>query len=487
MATTGTEILVVGLDAADSGLVRQLMAEGRMPNVARLAEGGSMVSVPSDEDGTDFDIWPRLISGSLALDVFGFWLWDPQAMETVPFDTAPMKPFWTDLLAAGIDVGLLDVPFAPHQVTESGFSVSGWGPHDDTSAGVRSHPRSVGSIVGHVPDHPFRPRPPIPSHPRDVEGLRRVASAALRGIGMRGELLRELTSRTSPRFVLAVFPELHHAGHYLWHTLGAHGDPDLEVPAIEPSLAGLYQAADAEVGRLIEQVDARVVHVFGMQGMQIARGVPRVLEPVLIDAGYAQPEGARTRSLAGHGRAALASLKRAAPAGLKARYHDRVPIETRLRLAQKTMIPRYDWSRTRAFALPTTGDGFVRINLEGRESQGCVTIAAYDDLCRELEERLLGLRTDAGERVIDHVVRPAVVRDLDPIRNPRPDLIAYWAGGAHHLPTRIADPGVTSLPDAPSRVASHRLEGFLVTSERVPDEQTLAPQDLAGFFTSGLP
>src|SRR5256885_8916367 len=53
-------------------------------------------------------------------------------------------------------------------------------------------------------------------------------------------------------------------------------------------------------------------------------------------------------------------------------YYDALrPSATRY-LARPTMLPAYDWARTRAFSLPTDQHGWIRINLRGRERAGIV-------------------------------------------------------------------------------------------------------------------
>ncbi|WP_254034967.1 hypothetical protein [Planktothrix agardhii] len=71
----------------------------------------------------------------------------------------------------------------------------------------------------------------------------------------------------------------------------------------------------------------------------------------------------------------------------------------------------------KAFALPTFAvEGFVRINLKGREPEGIVEPDNYDELCEELTQHLYNLKdARTGKSVIKKVVRTRDnVLDQDP-------------------------------------------------------------------------
>ena len=64
------------------------------------------------------------------------------------------------------------------------------------------------------------------------------------------------------------------------------------------------------------------------------------------------------------------------------------------------------WPRMRAFALPTYSDGFVRVNVLGREAHGLVAASDYEAVCDELTRALHDL-VDArsGAPIVKEVVR----------------------------------------------------------------------------------
>lgn len=82
-----------------------------------------------------------------------------------------------------------------------------------------------------------------------------------------------------------------------------------------------------------------------------------------------------------------------------------------------------DWSRTRAWS---DGGYYARvfINLEGREPQGIVAAAEYEDLLESLTERLTALQDDAGKPMGTKVYRPHQIYRA--VRNVPPDLIVHF-------------------------------------------------------------
>jgi predicted AlkP superfamily phosphohydrolase/phosphomutase len=122
------------------------------------------------------------------------------------------------------------------------------------------------------------------------------------------------------------------------------------------------------------------------------------------------------------------------------------------------------WPSMKAFALPSFSEGYVRINLKGREPQGIVDPADYHTLCDELEAQLYALREPRTDiPLVDHIVRPR----QDPLdRNPKlpdADLIVVWQ---EKYATDVADsPDYGRIgPFPPYRAGSHRAEGFILAT-----------------------
>jgi hypothetical protein len=84
------------------------------------------------------------------------------------------------------------------------------------------------------------------------------------------------------------------------------------------------------------------------------------------------------------------------------------------------------WPKMRAFALPSYSDGFVRINLKGRDPQGIVDPADFEAVCDELEAEILAMRdARTGEPAVRAVVRNDL--PLGDARRSDAHLVVKWA------------------------------------------------------------
>ena len=106
--------------------------------------------------------------------------------------------------------------------------------------------------------------------------------------------------------------------------------------------------------------------------------------------------------------------------------------------------------------------GGVRLNIVGREPNGCVEPADVDALCARIEADLLALRhVDTGQPLVSAVVRA----DRDHQRSAQdefPDLFIDWA--REQLPEKVwsEKTGVIEAAYDHWRTGDHRVEGLLL-------------------------
>ena len=458
-------VLAIGIDAAESTLVRSLIDANQLPALGRLAEH-SWRTVHSPAAIGSGAVWPTFFTGTEPTDhgVCAEWTWQPQSMTLRRFGGSGLTPFWDRLVRSGVRVGMLDVPFAPLVSMKEGFEIREWGPHDAFDGQPSAGPDAAADLMKSLAPHPFYTERIDPSGPADIPALEALISTCLRGVRQRGDLLRRLIGAFQPHSVLAAFTEVHHASHYLWQTI-APDDPlyariDVATSALVASgMTEIHREVDRQIGTIIEAADPdTAVLVFSLHGMRPATGIAAFLGPILIERGFATPAPWRSQSSRERLFSAFAAVKRNSPAPLKKLYYHVIPPTTTRRLAQPTMMPAYDWRETRAFALPSDQHGWIRINLAGREAAGIVPPAAYDATCRELEALLADLKDDAGRRLVTRTVRTA----LDPgsAMSALPDLVAHWADTALVSPLSIQGSRIVASTIGRKFTSQHALEGF---------------------------
>ena len=125
-------VVAVGIDAAEPALVRSLMAQGALPCLRALAEGGAWARVTSPADIGSGAVWPTFMTGSAPRQhgICYDWPWDPDGMRIAHLTTSHLTPFWKAFALEGYAVGVVDVPFAPIAGVPRGIEISEWGSHD---------------------------------------------------------------------------------------------------------------------------------------------------------------------------------------------------------------------------------------------------------------------------------------------------------------------------------------------------------------------
>lgn len=481
-------MLAIGIDAAEATLVRQLIADDELPALGSLLRDGCWLDVESPANIGSGAVWPTFMTGEepTAHGIYGEWRWRPETMSLGRHRAHQLTPFWKSLAQRKVSLGVFDVPFALPVGVSSGFEVCEWWAHDATGAGLQAAPEEVLSFVKDWQPHPLSAKQFVKTTPDSRRSLRKLTAACIAGVRLRGALAERLISETKPRLSLVVFPEVHHAGHQMWHTIEpenpVYRDRELsgestrelldeshtrrnstQLRRPERLLKDLYHAVDREIARLVRAMGGETnVIVFSLHGMRPALGVPAFLGPLLCERGFAHLAALRSQSWANRALSAFAGAKRRAPDVLKKIYYKLTPTAATHKLARPTMLPAYDWANTRAFSLPTDQYGWIRINLAGREAGGCVPLEHYEETCKQLEQMLLGLKADDGQLLVADIVRTAT-NAADASSNPLPDLVVHWRDAAFTSPLKIKDSKVrVEAVGGNSITGQHATPGFCI-------------------------
>jgi len=461
-------VVLVGLDAADLDVVRELMADGSLPNLRALRERGCFGELAGDAGRFAGGVWPTFYTGQ-DVSHHGLYhnkLWRQERMrcEIAEDEWFPERPFWERLDGTGVRMAILDVPMTvatPKRI--NGVSLAGWGTHDVIARGAWPGPlwdqlvREFGS-----------PRMPAElfgdQSPRTLTrlfGQLEEATAQMASIGA------SLLARERWDLFLLVLGATHRGGHYLWDL--SQVDSDRLAPArrreLEQALGGVYRGADRALGRLLGSApaDARIL-VFAVHGMGRNTAWADRCADILtrIQSGG---EGAPPK------RGLIYAIKRRLPWPLVRAVTTRLPASLQAGLVKLWSGSMFDWRTTRAFPLPMDHAGYLRINLRGREPEGIVEPGAeYDALCAELAEGFESFRDRAtGRPIVRRVHRIAELAGPDaPARDRLPDLVIEWDGVAPADSPAIVSPRYGELQWSPAgrlpsgRAGNHRSHGWFI-------------------------
>lgn len=424
METTRRPVVMIGLDAAEIDVINRLISEGRLPHLARLRQDGWCGKLRADPAAFLSMVWPTFSSAQPMGHHAWYYnkLWRPERsqLEYVSPDWLPIGNFVRDL-PPDLRVAVLDLPFAADApVGLNGLYLNGWQCHDDfgkqeSPPGLRAElerrhgkPRMVPEVFG----------------PQTTRTLRELRAMVCASDAQFGEVCRDVLGREAWDLFLAVFGSTHRGSHYLWDLsqVDLQGTDPEARRELEGALADCFESADQALGRILELVgeEARIL-VFALHGMGPNRGwfeyLPRLLDQIHRGGGAAEPK-----------KGLLFRLKKVLPWTLVRQVTRRIPHSWNKALVPLWSRRMYDWGSTRYWALPTDHNGYIRVNLEGRDARG---IVRPDDLPRVYEEVRAGLMsfrdsTTGRPIVSDVVLTDQAVGNDAPRRDQLPDMVVLW-------------------------------------------------------------
>lgn len=422
-------VFILGLDAVDHLLVEQWAADGKLPAIARLLDEGAYGILASTASVFSGSAWVSIATGCNPgkCGVYSRYQLSNGTYDVrrVKANDSQVPAFWTRLIGPMV---IVDVPKAPLFPGLDGVQLVEWGAYDHYS-NFSSNPADLSDRILHrFGSHPFSKRDfEVALHGRrDFDVLKGLL---LHGIKIKHHLNLHLLKTVKPRLFFSVFGETHAAGHAFWrfqeprHPLYQSNGP------LETALSHVYSAVDAAIGEFIDALPPRCTFV------------------LLSSQGFAMDSMASEDFLS----EALMKMGLSIARLEKPQYAPYAP----------AMI--LDMTRSKAFCLPSDLQGYIRINLRGREPSGVVAADEYDAVCREVETELLALRhRDTRAPVVSKVVR---VRDVfkGDFSAELPDLSIIW--NTEQIVTEVESPRcglIQRKPDLSSGGGNHRGEGFMI-------------------------
>ena len=111
-----------------------------------------------------------------------------------------------------------------------------------------------------------------------------------------------------------------------------------------------------------------------------------------------------------------------------------------LALTERLELRGQDWTTTRAFAQPADNQGYVRVNLRGRERDGIVEPGEAEALMDEIASGLMTFTDADGAPAVKAVERVADTFDTGVHSDRLPDLIVRWSDRPATRLTEVVSP-----------------------------------------------
>jgi predicted AlkP superfamily phosphohydrolase/phosphomutase len=499
-------VIAIGLDAADPSLIEQWMDRGHLENISRLREQGTYARLENLDYYRAETPWTTFLTGCSPQKT-GYWspikfypeTYDAKLVEA--YDFKEYRPFYA--LGDDFRVAVFDMPHAQVVDGVNGIQVMAWGAHSPQGPSASQPASLLQEIIDKHGSHPGLHN----DHANcfDRAALERLQGILETGIARRAEICKDLLQQEQWDLFLTIFGETHAAGHFMWHlsqpdhplyeTLGEKGAND--------RMLAVFKAIDRAIGEILTAApeDAHIIvfsaHGMGTNVMDVPSGtfLPEFLYRYSFPGRYGIAKGEAGTPVADPITQCKKNswawevwsskddpnplrrfLRREAPYRVFKRIEPFLGSSPQPDLVSPQKLNEQSnpmsfqpaewykpcWSKMKAFALPSFSEGYVRINLQGREAQGIVAPEDYEAVCDEISQKLYALKdARTGTPMVKRIVRMRQSpSDRDP-KLPDADLAVIWQ--EEYAADTVDSPEYGRIGPVPHfRTGSHRAEGFFI-------------------------
>jgi predicted AlkP superfamily phosphohydrolase/phosphomutase len=494
-------LIAIGLDAADPVLLERWMDAGLLPTLAKIRAAGTYARLAAFDFCRAESACTTFLTGCAPWTTgrwtgFRYHQEDYTVDELDAYEFEDYPPFYA--LAQPRRIAVFDLPQTRMTPGVNGIQVLGWGAHAPHTLRMSSPDGLLAELTARHGEHPTYDRDYCALW--DVASMRWMKEGLLTGISRRARICCDLLRQERWDLFITFFGETHSAGHYFYHLSQPHPLPR------QPDQQGdwildIFQAVDRALQEILATAppDARVIlfsdHgmepnstdlpslVFlpellyrwsfpGQAGMEV--GSPRELPPPIMPTG--NRPWAHEVWMRKHDRNPITrALRRRMPV---AKFH--YSVERRLGTNGVPLCPEdcplgyqppmwYSpaWPRMKAFALPSFSEGFIRLNVRGRDAAGVIGPDEYPATCDEIERLLREVRNArTGSPMFRKMMRSRTSALEEGSTLPDPDLLVLWTPE----PADVVDTPFGRIGPIPfNRSGSHVERGFiLATGPGVP-------------------
>lgn len=483
-------VLFLGLDAGDAELIERWCQEGVLPNISRMRSRGAWARLQTTAETTHVSAWPSIFTGTTP-DKHGLY----HAYVMTPGQQGPRRPrpdqspfpfLWKLLSDHGKRCVVMDAfltcplePFNGVQIVDWGSWSWFWEPtiapaslKKEMRGRFGSYPAEDHSKVGMAP-------------PTDLHGFR---ERLLTAVAKKTQVVTWLMDREDWDFFLTVFGESHPAGHYFWHLHDASyiAHRPEEAVRLQHALRDVYVALDQAIGDILSRADDRTtVLLVSGDGMGPNYSGSHILPDLLTRMGLLNRQDPDQGVAASHETDRRPEAARKSPqppvdvlGTIRGMVPERVriavschllPRQLREKLSLRWKTAGIAWNRTRAFLIENANEGYIRINLKGREPEGIVAPGHdYERVRDEITRTARTMTNPANGRPAALGVHKTDDLYRGPCRDAMPDVIINWNDEARvttELLTETYGMARSEVPGcalAPYYTGNHRPDAFMI-------------------------
>jgi predicted AlkP superfamily phosphohydrolase/phosphomutase len=462
------KVLAIALDAAEPSLIEKWMAEGSLRNLASLRSEGAYGRLSSSADWLVGSPWPTFYTGTMP-DEHGIyhymqWISDKMEYERPKPKLFSVTPFWRQL-EDDCRVIALDIPLTFPSPSFNGIEISGWASHDRIFPPFSFPEEKINWVIKNFG------KPPISDEVgglQELDELKKVKEELLLANEKESELIANLMKNESWDLFLCCFTSTHRGGHKFWDITNIKDKiSESQKTEFQNYLKEIYQSCDEAIGKILKLVDDdTTVLVFSLHGM----GVNTTLTDKMLPKMISNILNIGSKFGKGENKSIIKKIRNSIPLELRSNLRKLLPFWLQDRLTAYWRMGKIDWSLTKVFNLVADLQGYIRINLKGREKEGIVEEGEeYDKLCNQLIHGLMTFKdSETSEPIIERISRKDKLFNKSSGFDYLPDILVNWKDKPASSYRKIVSPEFGEIewplpgqnPDG--RSGNHRPQGFVI-------------------------
>jgi predicted AlkP superfamily phosphohydrolase/phosphomutase len=462
------KVLAIALDAAEPDLIEKWMNEGYLKNLASQRAKGSYGRLSSSADWLAGSPWPTFYTGTMP-DKHGIYHYLQWRSDKMDYERPNPKwisaiPFWRQL-GDNYRVIAVDIPLAFPPNPFNGIEISGWASHDRIFPPFSFPAEKIKWVVKNFG------KPPISDEVgglQEMNEIMKVKEELICANQKETELVTSLIVNEEWDLFLCCLTSTHRGGHKFWDLTNLKGEfSEEEKIQFKNSLRDIYQSCDDAIGKIIDCIDDDVsILIFSLHGM----GANTTLTDKMLPGMISNILNGEKKSNKNRNNNYVKKIRNLIPLKLRSDLRKLLPLWLQDKMTAYWRMGKSNWAATKAFNLVADLQGYIRINLKGREKEGIVAEGEeYDKLCDQLTEGLMTFKdSESSEPIIESIKRKDELFKKGNGFDNLPDLLVKWKNKPASNYRKIVSsefgemewpmPGLN--PDG--RSGNHQPEGFLL-------------------------
>lgn len=463
------KVLAIALDAAEPDLIEKWMDEGHLTNLAALRAKGTFGKLSSSADWLAGAPWPTFSTGTLP-DEHGFyhylqWRSDKMDYERPNPNWISMVPFWRKF-GSNYRVISVDMPLAFPPDPFNGIEISGWASHDRIFPPFSYPENKIKWVLDKFG------KPPISNEVgglQEINELLKVKEELIQAVKKESDLATTLIKEEEWDLFLCCFTATHRGGHKFWDETNIKGEfTEEQKVKFNNSLREIYKSCDDAIGEIVKNSGGNVsILVFSLHGMGENTTLADKILPSMISNIMSNGDPNNKNDSTNF----IKKMRGLIPLEIRSNLRKFLPVKLQDKMTAYWRSGGTDWSTTKVINLLADLQGYIRINLKGREKEGIVEAKEYDELCKRLIEGLKSFKDEkTNEPVIESVKRKDQLYNEGKGFDNLPDILIKWKFKPSAGYTKIvsSEYGEIKWPlpgkNPDGRSGNHRPDGFLLAA-----------------------